>query len=412
MESAFRNAPCVYFATTDDGTLTDVNEWLCGQLGYHCNELIGKKLDLISTLATRIFHQTHFFPLLKMQGHAEEIFVTLQTKEKNVLPVLLNAERRLCDEKAITSYVGIVVHNRKKFEDELVAARKEAETALRENTALMQAKEALQTHTEQLDTQMETVRKQNEELKQFNRVVTHDLQEPLRKLFVFTNMLLENDEGEARQKAMNKIAAVTLHMRSIVKGLQQFVWLTDSALRMAPVDLNDVLKINRIKIEQDNPGVEFNLDAEPLPIIDADLEQMRFLFHEIFCNAVRFRKPGQPATVTVTASSLLQNQFRSMPGKYKYVDYLKLDINDEGRGMNADHKWQAVELFRRLHPDSGPGVGLSLCKKIVENHGGSIALESDEGNGTTVTIWLPLTKETADDARHLPITQKLVNTDG
>ena len=174
--------------------LVDVNETLCRQLGYAKQELLQKKIDSIFTIATRIFYQTHFFPLLKMQGHAEEIYISLQTKNKEEIPVLLNAETIKTDDIIVIVHTAIMVRNRKKFEDELIAAKKVAEDALQQNTALLQAKQELQQHLQQLDLQMHKVNKQNQELKQFNHVVTHDLQEPLRKLSVFANLFLDNPE--------------------------------------------------------------------------------------------------------------------------------------------------------------------------------------------------------------------------
>ena len=123
--------------------LVEINETLCIALGYTKQELTGKKLDIIFTIATRIFYQTHFFPLLKMQEHAEEIFISLQTKDKEEIPVLLNAERIIINGETRLVHAGIVVRNRKKFEDELIAAKKSAEAALKENTALNTGKAAI-----------------------------------------------------------------------------------------------------------------------------------------------------------------------------------------------------------------------------------------------------------------------------
>ena len=120
MEQYLDNAPCLYFSSLDDGTIINVNTTLCRKLGYTKEELEGQKLDTIFTIPTRIFQQTHFFPLLKMQGWAEEIYITLQTRSGEQLPLLINAERKIEDNKAISVYVGIVVLNRKRFEDELV----------------------------------------------------------------------------------------------------------------------------------------------------------------------------------------------------------------------------------------------------------------------------------------------------
>lgn len=252
METYLNHAPCLYFSSADDGTLLDVNETLCVQLGYTRQELLGKKADILFTLSTRIFQQTHFFPLLKMQGHAEEIFITLQTKTKEHIPVLLNAERKTVNGEAINLYVGIVVHHRKKFEDELIAAKKAAEAALHESTALTQAKQELQQHLEQLDQQMNLVNKQNEELRQFNRVVTHDLQEPLRKLSVFTDMMLRNKEKENHIPLVEKLKRVSEQMRSIISGLQQYVWLTEAPNKLTAVNLNKLLLIVQQQLAKDH----------------------------------------------------------------------------------------------------------------------------------------------------------------
>lgn len=411
MEPFLLEAPCLYFACEDDGTIVEANNPLCRQLGFLKEELVGKKADVIFTLATRIFYQTHLFPLVQMQGNADEIYLTLQTKEKTALPVLLNAQRNKQTVKPVTAFACIIVHNRKKFEDELVAAKKAAESALNENTALLQAKQSIQLHAEQLDQQMQMVKRQNEEMRQFNKVVTHDLQEPLRKLFVFTSMLLEGSDAESRQKAAIKIGTMTTNLRSIVNGLQQYVWLIDTPLKLAAVDLNNLIKVCRLRIAKEHPDVKFDLKVAELPAITADAEQMEFLFYELLCNAVRFRKPGNSVKVTVHASELMQNQFRSVPGKFKYVNFVKLEIADNGVGIQKEYKYQALELFRRLVPGSGRGVGLSLCKKIVENHGGDIALDSQEQKGTTVTVWLPLQKEPDSVSVKTAETKKPINSE-
>ena len=124
MEQNLDKAPCLYFASGDDGTILEANEKLCAVLGYAKEELLGKKTELFFTLATRIFYQTHFFPLLKMQQSASEIFISLKAKNGTEQPLLLNAESTTENGSVIIRFAGIVVHNRKKFEDELVAARK------------------------------------------------------------------------------------------------------------------------------------------------------------------------------------------------------------------------------------------------------------------------------------------------
>jgi sigma-B regulation protein RsbU (phosphoserine phosphatase) len=383
-------APCIYISAKDDGTIVDVNENTCTTLGYTKEQLLSAKLDSIFTLATRIFQQTHLFPLLKMQSTAAELFITLQTKGNDHVPVLLNAERKIINEAAVNTYIGIVVLNRKKFEDELVAAKKAAESALHENSALIQAKEELQAHAEQLDQQMQVVNKQNEELKQFNRVVTHDLQEPLRKLSVFTNMLQEKKEGESDKVILQKILNVSARMRSIVSGLQQYVWLTETQKKLDEVHLDKLLLITLQQLKKTYPGVDINLEWDGLIPFLADHEQVSLLFYHLLSNSIRFRKEENKVNVLVSNTISSRNKFENIPGRYFYTDYLKLKIKDDGMGFDPQYSEQVFELFKRLSAKSGHGIGLSLCKKIADNHNGKISIFSKEGEGTTVTVLLPL----------------------
>ena len=390
MVNYFDEAPCIYFSLADDGTLLEVNKMLCESLGYQKAELIGHKSDVIFTIPTRIFQQTHFFPLLKMQGHAEEIFISLSKKNGDYLPVLINAERKTFAEGTATLYVGIVVHNRKKFEEELIAARKEAERALSENTALVQAKEELQRQTEFLDKQINTVNKQNEELRQFNRVVTHNIQEPLRKLSVFSGLLVEEGDKQRQLALVEKVKNAMSQMGSVVSGLQQYVWLNETPLKQETLHPDELLLAIKGRLATEIPGVELALEMSGLQPFEGDRTQMEMLFYHLLYNAIRFRKEDGKAFVRITPSEMRQNWFRHIEGKYKYDYYLKILVQDSGIGLNANSKHEAFELFKRLHKESGRGVGLALCKKVVDNHQGDISIDGKTGEGTVVTIMLPL----------------------
>lgn len=396
MEHLLNLAPCLYFSTADNGSIGEVNNFLCTCLQYSREELVGKKVDLIFTLATRIFQQTHLFPLLKMQGYAAEIYITLRRRDGEDLPVLVNAKRSADTENGVNHFAGIIVQHRKHFEDELIAAKKAAEPALRKNTVLQAAKKELQRHSELLDSQMTRLNKQNEELRQFNRIVTHDMQEPLRKLALFTNLLLEDDRKEEPNKNLKKIGRITEQMKTLLSGLQQFIWITENPPKRVPVELSSlVIKVYE-QLQDEWPGIQINMRTEGLKTISADYEQLYLLFHQLLTNAVQFRREGQEAVVQIAAETIQMNQFRSVKDKYRYVDFLRIRLQDEGIGFAPEYKEQVFELFRRLHNSNGRGVGLSLCKKIVEAHGGRIAIDSVKGAGTTVTILLPDSAEDND----------------
>ncbi|HWJ89950.1 MAG TPA: ATP-binding protein, partial [Flavisolibacter sp.] len=123
-------------------------------------------------------------------------------------------------------------------------------------------------------------------------------------------------------------------------------------------------------------------------------DQMHLLFYQLFENAIRFRKEGTRAKIKFEAKRLMKNRFRNIEGKYRYAPFFQIDINDDGIGFAAEFKDEAFELFKRMHKQSGLGLGLSLCKKIIDNHEGMISIDTVPGKGTTVSILLP------DDAAH------------
>ena len=389
MQNLFEQAPCLYFSSSDDGTLLEINDRLCSVLQYQRDELIGKKYDILFTISTRIFQQTHFIPLLKLQGHADEIYISLQRKDGKQIPVLMNAERKIIDDKSVNLYVGIIVQNRKRFEEELIAAKKEAENALNENTALIIAKQELQKHAEELDHQIFVANKQNDELRQFNRVVTHDMQEPLRKLSLFSGMLKEDNGRHDMLKLVERISRVCDQMHSILKGLQQYVWLSDAPLKVESINLPDLLLHIQSILQTEFTEVDLNIETEGLESFYGDWEQTRLLFYQLLSNVIRFRKEDNKAYLSITIHKVQLNQFRNIEGRYKYVEYTRIQFVDKGIGFQPEYKSQVFELFRRLHNQSGRGVGLSICKKIIDNHHGMITIDSIMNEGTTVTVHLP-----------------------
>jgi sigma-B regulation protein RsbU (phosphoserine phosphatase) len=389
IEEAFDKGPGGYFSFFDNGIISLVNETCCSLLGYDKQELAEKNVETIFTLPTRIFYQTHFFPLVKMQGYAEEIFLSLLTKDGVHLPVLLNAKRIETDKGACIACVFIVVTNRKKFEDELVAARKEAEAALRENTSLLEAKADLQRHTEKLDTQIHVVNQQNHELKQLNHVITHSLKEPVRKILLFADKLKEDLLPGLAHNNLSRLTRATIQMRSIVLGLQQYVWLNDAPVSLQMLNLEEAVKKAEEKLREELKENELELQTGPLPAIEADAAQIELLLYHLLSNSVRFKK-GEKAVVTIKASIVQQNRFTNVEGKYQYGDFVKLEVIDEGTGFDPVHTISVFELFKKLQPNEGIGLGLALCKKITENHFGQISAESSPGKGTIIIIILPV----------------------
>lgn len=206
----------------------------------------------------------------------------------------------------------------------------------------------------------------------------------------FSSQILDIQQDKESRASLLKLRKATEDINNKLHGLQQYLWLTNEDLKYEQVDLFNVMQAAKKIVELQNTGISIIIDAEAIPVIQANREQMQFLMKELLLNAVRFCKPGNVINLKVYASTLLLNKFRQLPRKYKYAKFLKLQIQDDGIGFDDQYQEQAFELFRVLHPNGGLGIGLSLCKKIVENHSGFISLEGQKDVSTTVNIYLPL----------------------
>jgi phosphoserine phosphatase RsbU/P len=212
-------------------------------------------------------------------------------------------------------------------------------------------------------------------------------------MLVFANMLLETESENLpapTQRVVDKLYRVVQQMRTAVSGLQQYVWLNEAPQLYHPVNLDTLLRLVKAEVEKEDGTEILLMQSDELPVIKGDHEQLRLLFFHLLQNVVKFRKQGTPATVEIRVTILQQNRFRNLKDKYRYEDFLRLTIKDNGVGFDPLYQEQVFHLFKRLHQDSGRGLGLALAKKVVENHGGTISAESETQRGTTISIFLPV----------------------
>lgn len=387
-DALYDNGPLGFFTFTDNGTIVSIKETAASNLKYSQFKLKGKDLESIFTLPTRIFYQTHFFPLVKMQGHVEEIFVNLLCSDGEQLPVLLNAKRMEWEGSTVTCCAFIIVRNRKKFEDELVAARNTAEKALHENLELIKAKDELQQQASEIEKHMQLLNRQNDELRQFSHVISHSLREPLRKTLMFSSIL----EKEAGNKYLDRMVSAVHQLGRVVESLQQYVWLNEKRNNFADVDLNLVVANTERQIKEEFGNDVLNLSHDNLASLTGDAEQLQLMLYQILSNSIRYRK-SETATVTISTVIIKQNRFRNIEDKYQYDDYVKMEIKDDGIGFESQYSTLIFGLFQKLNKSEGQGLGLALCKRVAENHGGGIEAESNYGEYTKITVLLPLTHD-------------------
>lgn len=388
------NAPCGYITFSDAGTIISVNTTLLVLLEYHKKEeLIGKNIESIFTIAGKIFYQTHFFPLIKLHDKAEEIFFTLKSKTKNI-PVICNAKRIIQNDTCINQCILFPILQRGKYEQEILLARKQAEEALLQNKETLAAKEELEIHAFELDQKLTQLKQMNEDLIQFGKVISHDLQEPIRKIALFADKIAKENIvilADSSIKELNKINNEGQKIRKMVSSLEKFITLNLKTESIIKLDLNVILNevLNGIILSTGMQDVNITIDS--LHEIEGYKSQITMLFQNILDNCFIYHQKSKRLTIDVKTFLIQQNIYKEVKDKYRYVDFIKLTITDNGSGFELKNKSDIFLIGSRLDSISQRvNFGLAFCNKIVENHFGSISINTVKGKGTTVTILLPI----------------------
>jgi PAS domain S-box-containing protein len=218
----------------------------------------------------------------------------------------------------------------------------------------------------------------NGELSQFAYITSHDLQEPIRKIATYASLLEEQSGIDPKAKNyLGKIVNATSRMHNLIRDVLSYSELSRQAPPYEPVDLQktlqDTISEFELLVEQKSAIIR----SQSLPTIDAIPLQMSQLFGNLLSNALKYAR--------AEASPVISISCRLEPG------YIHIDFSDNGIGFSQEYASQIFSIFRRLHRKdqySGTGIGLAICKKIVENHGGSIMATSAPGQGATFHIVL------------------------
>jgi len=249
----------------------------------------------------------------------------------------------------------------------------------REITDLMQSQQALADKVDELNTKNEELKKyidSNMQLENFAYITSHDLREPLRTISGFANLLEKKYIGKLDETAdeyLGYILTSTKNMNALIEDLLIFSRVHTGEHTVEKLDLDDLLFeiIRSLNSSIEDTGALVTYENIP-ETINANRTKMKQLFQNLIANAIKFRKPNVVPEVKITAKS-----------KGKYWEF---SVQDNGIGIKDEYFDKIFMIFKRLHTKEeyqGTGIGLSLCKKIVEQHGGKISLKSKKGEGTT-----------------------------
>jgi two-component system sensor kinase FixL len=359
LKSALDEAAIV--AITDKrGTITYANKKFCAISKYTLDELIGKN--------HRIINSGH---------HPKEFFVEMWKIIASGKVWEGEIRNRAKDGSYYWVHTTIVPFLDSQGQpDRYVAVRYEI-------TERKQAEEQLQIYAKKLEIS-------NQELQDFASVAAHDLQEPLRKIQSFSDRIVtkaKNELGEEYRDYLTRIQSSAKRMQTLINDLLTYSRVTTRALPFIPLDLNDAVKHVvsdlEVRLEQSKGKIEF----KDLATIYADPSQIHQLLLNLIGNGLKFFKPGTPPIVTVTT--------KIVDGE-KGQKFCEISVQDNGIGFDEKYLDRIFTIFQRLHGRTeyeGTGIGLAVCRKIVDRHGGHITAKSVPNEGSTFIVKLPIKKE-------------------
>ena len=231
------------------------------------------------------------------------------------------------------------------------------------------------------------------ELESFNRVASHDLQEPLRKIQTFISRISENDRANLSDKGqeyVSKIESSASKMRILIDDLLLFSRTNKAEKIFEKSDLNTLLENANFELAQDIEEKNAVIRSAELPVLNVIAFQIQQLFVNLIGNALKYSKPGVSPVINIDCEKL---SAKNLPVFIldKRKEYYKISVSDNGIGFEQEYAEKIFILFNRLHQKSdyaGTGIGLSICKKIAENHNGYIIAEGDPGVGATFSVFL------------------------
>ncbi len=367
-------------AITDaQGRITEVNDRFCEIAQYSRSELVGQNHRLINSG----YHPPEFFQTMWKTIASGQVWqgeIKNRTKyghyywvDTTIVPIL-NKAGRPCQFVAIQNDI---------------TDRKQAEESLRHLNEDLEAK--IQARTKELEQRAQALERSNADLQQFAYVASHDLQEPLRTISSFTELLAQDYgdrlDGEA-EEYMAFIVDGATRMQQLIKDLLAYSRVDSRGKVFAPVDCNVVVKrvISQLKfaIEESRAVVTYDL----LPEVFADESQVQQLFQNLISNALKFGSEAPPQVhISVTPQIRKDVPSEDVPSEdvSDRISEWTFCVSDNGIGIEPVYREQIFEIFQRLHSRrvyEGTGIGLAICRKIVQRHGGRIWVEDSPEKGS------------------------------
>ena len=401
-EALYEDAPCGYLATLPDGTVLRVNRTFLRWTGFDAEELCGTRFQDKLTLAGRIYHETHFAPLLRMQGTISEVALDFVCKDGNRLPTLVNTVQRTdADGRPIVNLTTVFdARDRRRYEQELLAARDSARTAATELQRLnAELEQRVAAAVEERLTAEEALRQAQkmEAIGQLTGGVAHDFNNLLTLVIggldLIDRQLPSQPPGPGTERIRRARDAAMEGARRAAKLTQHLL----AFARRQPLQPR-LLEINRLIREISDMlrrtlGEQVELEAvlgAGLWSVEADPVQLENAILNLGVNARDAMPAGGKLTIETHNASLDDAYVEGVPEGLRAGQYVMIAVSDTGCGMDSETRQKVFEpFFTTKEVGKGTGLGLSQVYGFVRQSGGHVRIYSEPGVGTNVKIYLP-----------------------
>lgn len=368
--------PLMMFSVNPNGAITYSNRWLQSFFGTIPKELTSKSWkEFVHPQDYNLFTRDLNNAVVKQVALAGQY--RFNEKSSGVYLWHMVSIVPLKNEKgAITRWIGFIVD---------INAQKLIEQTLKDNRVLKETQDLLFENQDELQRKVVELNRSNYELEQFAHMASHDLQEPLRKLFFHADVLNQRYSGiidQSGKTILNSMTTAAARMKELITDLLSYSQLHNQDLTFEPIDLGllmqEVYRDLDIIIKEKDATIE----TDDLPFIDGNRIRLRQMMMNLVSNGLKYSKKETPPKIEVRVKT--------------YPNHIILTVKDNGIGFEDEYKEKIFGLFQRLHTRDqfpGTGIGLSICKRIAELHYGTISAASKVGEYSIFEVTLPVTQE-------------------